>query len=169
MRPIGGRKAAAWPDLGDDQRGGAARQAQLRTVALPDPHMLGEFEHLAVPCDRGADVANREHGDDAGVGRRAVGQHVSDPSSPSRKWLSPSLRGPDCGHVDRLAYPQDLVRVDRPDAIAGAWSAAFAADRPVIVEAVTDPEVPPLPPHITFEQARALTSALRQATWAGGA
>ena len=27
-------------------------------------------------------------------------------------------------------------------------------------EAVTDPEVPPLPPHITIEQAKALTSAL---------
>ena len=27
-------------------------------------------------------------------------------------------------------------------------------------EAVTDPEVPPLPPHITLEQAKALTSAL---------
>lgn len=54
------------------------------------------------------------------------------------------------------------IRVDRPEALAEAWSAAFAADRPVVVEAVTDPEVPPLPPHITFEQARALTSALRQ-------
>jgi pyruvate dehydrogenase (quinone) len=54
------------------------------------------------------------------------------------------------------------IRVDRPEALAEAWSAAFAADRPVVVEAVTDPEVPPLPPHITFEQARALASALRQ-------
>jgi pyruvate dehydrogenase (quinone) len=30
----------------------------------------------------------------------------------------------------------------------------------VVYEAVTDPEVPPLPPHITIEQARALSSAL---------
>ena len=30
---------------------------------------------------------------------------------------------------------------------------ALAADRPVVIEAVTDPEVPPLPPHITLEQA----------------
>jgi pyruvate dehydrogenase (quinone) len=54
------------------------------------------------------------------------------------------------------------IRVDQPDAIADAWTTAFAADRPVVIEAVTDPEVPPLPPHITFEQARALASALRQ-------
>jgi pyruvate dehydrogenase (quinone) len=61
------------------------------------------------------------------------------------------------------------IRVDRPEALASAWDAAFASDRPVVVEAVTDPEVPPLPPHITFEQARALTSALRQgdAGWRG--
>jgi pyruvate dehydrogenase (quinone) len=30
----------------------------------------------------------------------------------------------------------------------------------VVYEAVTDPEVPPLPPHITLEQAKALSSAL---------
>jgi len=52
------------------------------------------------------------------------------------------------------------VRVDRPEQIAPAWAAAFSADRPVVVEAVTDPEVPPLPPHITFKQAAALGSSL---------
>ena len=39
-------------------------------------------------------------------------------------------------------------------------SEALAADRPVVLEAITDPDVPPLPPHITLEQAKALTSAL---------
>jgi pyruvate dehydrogenase (quinone) len=52
------------------------------------------------------------------------------------------------------------IRVDSPDQIAGAWDEALAADRPVVYEAVTDPEVPPLPPHITLEQAKALSSAL---------
>jgi pyruvate dehydrogenase (quinone) len=64
------------------------------------------------------------------------------------------------------AYAESIglrgIRVDRPEQIAPAWEAAFAADRPVLIEAVTDPEVPPLPPHITFAQARAMTSALRQ-------
>jgi pyruvate dehydrogenase (quinone) len=46
------------------------------------------------------------------------------------------------------------VRVESPDAIADAWDEVLAADRPTVLEAVTDPEVPPLPPHITFEQAR---------------
>jgi pyruvate dehydrogenase (quinone) len=52
------------------------------------------------------------------------------------------------------------IRVDKPEQIGAAWDRAFQADRPMVVEAVTDPEVPPLPPHITFKQARAMTSAL---------
>ncbi len=52
------------------------------------------------------------------------------------------------------------IRVDSPDQVASAWEEALAADRPVVYEAVTDPEVPPLPPHITLEQAKALSSAL---------
>jgi pyruvate dehydrogenase (quinone) len=46
------------------------------------------------------------------------------------------------------------VRVESPGEIADAWDEVLAADRPAVLEAVTDPEVPPLPPHITFEQAR---------------
>jgi pyruvate dehydrogenase (quinone) len=53
------------------------------------------------------------------------------------------------------------IRVDSPDAVGPAWDEALAADRPVVLEAVTDPNVPPLPPHITLENAKALASALR--------
>ncbi|HXJ21315.1 MAG TPA: thiamine pyrophosphate-requiring protein [Polyangia bacterium] len=52
------------------------------------------------------------------------------------------------------------IRVDQPDQIGPAWDRAFRADRPVVVEAMTDPEVPPLPPHITFKQAKSLSSSL---------
>ena len=45
-------------------------------------------------------------------------------------------------------------------ASAAAWEEALAADRPVVLEAKTDPEVPPLPPHITLKQAKAFTSTL---------
>jgi pyruvate dehydrogenase (quinone) len=54
------------------------------------------------------------------------------------------------------------IRVDKPEQIGAAWDRAFRADRPTVVEAITDPEVPPLPPHITFKQARAITSAVLQ-------
>ena len=43
---------------------------------------------------------------------------------------------------------------------AGAWDRALAADRPVVLEAITDPDVPPLPPHITLEQAQVVPMAL---------
>jgi pyruvate dehydrogenase (quinone) len=45
------------------------------------------------------------------------------------------------------------IKVNYPDQIVPAWDEALNADRPVLYEAVTDPEVPTLPPHITFEQA----------------
>ena len=52
------------------------------------------------------------------------------------------------------------IYVDNPDDIGRAWDEAFAADRPVVLEVVTDPNVPPLPPHITLENAKAFTSTL---------
>ncbi|MDP8940125.1 MAG: thiamine pyrophosphate-requiring protein [Actinomycetota bacterium] len=52
------------------------------------------------------------------------------------------------------------LRVDNADDVAGAWDEALNADRPVVYEAVTDPEVPPLPPHIRFEQAQSLAQAI---------
>src|SRR5918992_3820190 len=52
------------------------------------------------------------------------------------------------------------VRVERPEAIGTAWDQALASDRPVVLEAITDPNVPPLPPHITLEQAKGYISAL---------
>ncbi|REK12678.1 MAG: thiamine pyrophosphate-requiring protein [Planctomycetota bacterium] len=52
------------------------------------------------------------------------------------------------------------VRVDNPDDVAGVWDEAFASDRPIVVDAITDPNVPPLPPHTTWEQGMAMLSTL---------
>lgn len=52
------------------------------------------------------------------------------------------------------------IRVDRPEDIGPAWEQALAADRPVVLEAYTDGNVPPLPPHIKLQQAKAYASAL---------
>jgi pyruvate dehydrogenase (quinone) len=54
------------------------------------------------------------------------------------------------------------VRIEQPEDIGGAWRQAFEADRPFVIDAVCDPNVPPLPPHIRTDQARALTKALRK-------
>ena len=58
---------------------------------------------------------------------------------------------------DYAGYAESIglrgIRVEDPDSIGPAWEHALRADRPVVIDAVTDPEVPPLPPHITFAQA----------------
>jgi pyruvate dehydrogenase (quinone) len=46
------------------------------------------------------------------------------------------------------------IFVDDPDQLGAAWDEALAADRPVILECYTDPNVPPLPPHITLKDAK---------------
>ena len=66
--------------------------------------------------------------------------------------------------VEYAAYAELLglrgIRLDSPDQVGAVWDEALAADRPVLVEAITDPEAPPLPPHIKMEQATALAKAL---------
>jgi pyruvate dehydrogenase (quinone) len=66
--------------------------------------------------------------------------------------------------VDYAAFAESLglaaVRVERPEEVGPAWDRAFRADRPCLVQARTDPEVPPLPPHITIEQAKGYVEAI---------
>jgi pyruvate dehydrogenase (quinone) len=52
------------------------------------------------------------------------------------------------------------LRVERPEQLGFAWDEALSATRPVLIEAITDPEVPPLPPHITFGQAMHFTESM---------
>lgn len=54
------------------------------------------------------------------------------------------------------------LKVDDPDRVASTWDEALAADRPVVVEAMTDPEIACLPPHITVEQAVHFMSSIAQ-------
>ena len=53
------------------------------------------------------------------------------------------------------------IFVDDPEKLGAAWDEALAADRPVILEAYTDPNVPPLPPHITYKDAKHFTMSMR--------
>jgi pyruvate dehydrogenase (quinone) len=65
---------------------------------------------------------------------------------------------PYAGYAELLGL--EGIRVDGPDQVGDAWDRALGAGRPALIEAVTDPEVPPLPPHIRFEQASNLARAL---------
>jgi pyruvate dehydrogenase (quinone) len=65
---------------------------------------------------------------------------------------------------DFAAYARQLglegIRVEAPDGVGPAWDRALAADAPVVIDVVTDPEVPPLPPHIRMEHAQGFARAL---------
>lgn len=52
------------------------------------------------------------------------------------------------------------IRIEKPEQIIDAWEAAFSADRPVVIDALCDPSVPPLPPHTSWEQTEAMLSSL---------
>ena len=52
------------------------------------------------------------------------------------------------------------IRVEDASRVGAAWDEALSADRPCVVDFRTDPEVPPLPPHITFEQAKNFVTSL---------
>jgi pyruvate dehydrogenase (quinone) len=52
------------------------------------------------------------------------------------------------------------IAVDKPEQVGPAWDQALAADRPTVLDFRTDPDVPPIPPHATFEQAKDLAKAL---------
>jgi len=54
------------------------------------------------------------------------------------------------------------IYVDDPERMGAAWDEALASDVPVVLEVKTDPEVPPLPPHITLEQAKQFMNTLQQ-------
>jgi pyruvate dehydrogenase (quinone) len=52
------------------------------------------------------------------------------------------------------------IKVDRPEQIGAAWDEALGSDVPTLVEVMADPDVPPLPPHITGKQGREFLKAL---------
>jgi pyruvate dehydrogenase (quinone) len=54
------------------------------------------------------------------------------------------------------------IFVDDPEQLGAAWDRALAADKPCVLNVRTDPEVPPLPPHITFKEAKScMTTAIQ--------
>jgi len=54
------------------------------------------------------------------------------------------------------------IKVTTASEIEGAWEQAFAADRPVIIDARTTPDEPPIPPHVTIKEAEALMKSVME-------
>jgi pyruvate dehydrogenase (quinone) len=68
---------------------------------------------------------------------------------------------PDVSYADVAAtMGLHAVAVDADDDIGAAWDEALASDRPTVLDIRCDPEMPPIPPHATFEQAKELTESI---------
>jgi pyruvate dehydrogenase (quinone) len=52
------------------------------------------------------------------------------------------------------------LTIDKPEDLRGAWEFALSARHPVVLDVRTDPDTPPLPPHITLKQAKAFMSSV---------
>jgi pyruvate dehydrogenase (quinone) len=80
---------------------------------------------------------------------------AGDPKYPATQWI------PDVPY-HRIAELVGLkgLYCDSGDAVGDAWAAALSADRPCVLEVKVDPEVPPLPPHISAEQAKKMAWAM---------
>jgi pyruvate dehydrogenase (quinone) len=70
----------------------------------------------------------------------------------------------DLPDVSYAGFAQSLgllgIAVDEPGRVGPAWDQALAADCPVVLDVRTDPDIPPIPPHATFEQAKDAAMAL---------
>lgn len=87
-------------------------------------------------------------------------------------WQDPRLvvavwndHGPDRGAGPGYAeFARSLgltgVRVETPEEVEAGWRTALAADGPAVVEFLTDPSVPPVPAHATWEQLGAAAAAV---------
>lgn len=73
----------------------------------------------------------------------------------------PSQTLPD---VDYAAFARSLglhaVTVTDPGELGPAWDGALSADRPTLLDVHTDPNMPPIPPHATWEQFTSATAAV---------
>ncbi|MEU0424076.1 thiamine pyrophosphate-requiring protein [Streptomyces canus] len=73
----------------------------------------------------------------------------------------PSQQLPD---VQYAAFARSLgltgIRVEKPEDVEAAWRAGLEADGPAVLEFLTDPAVPPIPPHASWEQMEATAASI---------
>jgi pyruvate dehydrogenase (quinone) len=68
---------------------------------------------------------------------------------------------PDVSYADfARSLGLEAITVKSPDDLGPAWDRVLAADRPAVLDIYCDPEVPPIPPHATFEQAESMLAAV---------
>ena len=80
---------------------------------------------------------------------------AGDPKYPATQWI------PDVPY-HRFAELLDLkgIHCEDGDEVGDAWAEALAADRPCVLEVKVDPEVPPLPPHVSPDMVKNMARAM---------
>ena len=112
-------------------------------AGLFPPHVLREY----------AMIADGERG--AMIGPRGDISLMGAPKFTESQVL------PSVGYAD---FAESLglqgIAVDQPGQIGPAWDRALAASRPTVLDVRTSPDVPPIPPHATLEQATNAAEAM---------
>jgi pyruvate dehydrogenase (quinone) len=68
---------------------------------------------------------------------------------------------PDIGYAGFAAsLGLNALVVKDPEELADAWRNALSSDRPTVLDVYTDPDMPPIPPHATWEQFKAAATAV---------
>ncbi|GGL20082.1 thiamine pyrophosphate-requiring protein [Nocardia jinanensis] len=68
---------------------------------------------------------------------------------------------PDVSYADiARSMGLDSITIDSPDRLGAAWDSALQADRPVLLDVHCDPDVPPIPPHATWDQLKDTAEAV---------
>ncbi|MEU4417271.1 thiamine pyrophosphate-requiring protein [Nocardia salmonicida] len=68
---------------------------------------------------------------------------------------------PDISYADiARSVGVEAIAVDNSDDIGPAWDRAFAATSPMLLDIRCDPEVPPIPPHATYDQIKDMGRAV---------
>jgi pyruvate dehydrogenase (quinone) len=80
---------------------------------------------------------------------------AGDPKFPGTQWI-PDV--PYAKYAELLGF--EGIYCDDGDVVGDAWERALRADKPCLLEVKVDPEIPPLPPHITVEQAEKMAKAM---------
>ncbi|MGW4830856.1 thiamine pyrophosphate-requiring protein [Amycolatopsis japonica] len=75
--------------------------------------------------------------------------------------FEPSQTLPEVSYSDfALEIGLGGIAVDDPARLGEAWDVALSTDVPTVLDVRCDPEVPPIPPHATFEQVKSMTEAV---------
>ncbi|MFD5248920.1 thiamine pyrophosphate-requiring protein [Amycolatopsis sp. NPDC058340] len=75
--------------------------------------------------------------------------------------FEPSQTLPEVSYSDfALEIGLGGIAVDDPARLGEAWDVALSTDVPTVLDVRCDPEVPPIPPHATFDQVKAMTEAV---------